>query len=135
MKAPQKILTSMGATNFMSHVKLVSWCKLKLWYLNFCHKKNKIMSHVKLMSWCKLKLWHLKFHHNENPQKHLSLQWVQSVLYWEQMQHVMCKWIHICNDVDSGQQVKKPLEHFLSWEWGLLSRFWIPCYIRMGAHM
>jgi hypothetical protein len=90
------------------------------------------MSHVKLMSWCKLKLWHLKFHHNENPQKHLSLQWVQSVLYWEQMKHVMCKWIHICNDVDSGQQVKKPPEHLLIWEWGLLSRFWIPCYIRMG---
>jgi hypothetical protein len=33
-------------------------------------KRKKIMSHVKFMSWCKLKLWHLKFHHNESPQKH-----------------------------------------------------------------
>jgi hypothetical protein len=41
MKAPQKSLTSIGVKNLMSHVKLVSWCKLKLWYLNSCHKKGK----------------------------------------------------------------------------------------------
>jgi len=42
-----------------------------------------------------------------------SFQWVQNVLYWLQKQLVMCEWIHICTDVDNGQDVEKIIRTFL----------------------
>lgn len=38
---------------------------------------------------------------------------MQNALYWEQEQFVMCEWIHIYNDINSGQNMEKTI--IISW--------------------
>jgi hypothetical protein len=47
------------------------------------------------------------------PHPKFSFQWVQNVLYLVTKKLVMCEWIHMCSDVDSGQVVEKTIRTFV----------------------